>query len=402
MDRKRIAIIGGGPAGLMAADVIAPHHDVVLYEQGRTLGRKFLVAGKGGFNLTNSASGADLKQRYDPPGFLDRALDAFGPEELREWLSVRGIATYVGSSGRVFPLRGIKPIAVLNAIRARLDTAGVRSAYGHRLVAFDARAMPVFEVQGVRKVIEADAVILALGGASWSVTGSSGNWVDALHAVGIDTAPFAPSNCGMHASWPASLIDAHAGKPLKNIRASVGERSVLGEATITRHGLEGNAIYPLVPMIHSGPLPGTLHLDLRPNNSFGQLLGKLSGRAPKAFADALHLDRVQLALLKALTPRSVSLSAEAFCTAVKELSVPITGLRPLEEAISTVGGIRPEDLNDDLSLKRFPLMYTIGEMVDWDAPTGGFLLQGCFSMGHLAGHAVLRRFAGEAQGPTHM
>ena len=393
MERKRIGIIGGGPAGLMAADVLAPYCDVHIYEQGKSLGRKFLVAGQGGFNLTNSAEGSALKEAYSPPGLLDEALSAFGPTELCAWLQEMGIGTYVGTSGRVFPTRGIKPIEVLQAIRERLVARGVHFHLEHAFVGFDDKARPIIDNSAGRSPVEADFFLFALGGASWPVTGSNGTWSSLFGSIGLEIAPFRSSNCGINVAWPPHFVAAHAGKPLKNIRVTSGGRSILGEATITEHGLEGNAIYPVVPAVRDALDSGSaafVHIDLKPNNTVEQLLHKLSGSTPADYPKGLHLDRAQLAMVKAVTPKERFFSPIDLVNDTKHLRVPVTGLRPLDEAISTIGGIRTADLSSTFAFKRFPHLFAIGEMVDWDAPTGGFLLQGCFSMGHHAARSILR------------
>ncbi|MEO8588599.1 MAG: TIGR03862 family flavoprotein [Flavobacteriales bacterium] len=392
MERKRIAVIGGGPAGLMAADVLVPFHDVDLYEQGKTVGRKFLVAGQGGFNLTNSAEGTALLGQYAPSGFLDDALAAFGPTELRAWLHEIFIDTFVGTSGRVFPIKGIKPIEVLQTIRDRLIERGVRFHMEHTFAGFDEQGRPIMEHGKDRTALDADFVLFALGGASWPVTGSTGKWPALFAPLGIHAARFQPSNCGITINWPEHFIAAHAGKPLKNVRVTTGDRSVLGEATITQYGLEGNAIYPIVPALRDalGNAPTAfVHLDMKPNNTEAQLIQKLNGRPSKEFAEALNLDRAGTALLKACTTKEQFLSPTDLVHHVKHLRLEVTALRPIEEAISTVGGIRTEALTSSFAFKRFPHLFAIGEMVDWDAPTGGFLLQGCFAMGHHAARSIL-------------
>lgn len=393
MERKRVAVIGGGPAGLMAADTLAPFHDVHVYEHGKAIGRKFLVAGQGGFNLTNSAEGSKLLATYSPPGFMDAALGAFGPNELRAWLEEFGIATYVGTSGRVFPTKGVKPIEVLERLRERLLARGVQFHTEHVFDGFDAQHRPVIENRDGRSSLVADHVLFALGGASWPVTGSTGIWPPLFASLGIRTVAFQPSNCGVTVPWPANVLRDHVGKPLKNLRVTAGDRSVLGEATITEHGLEGNAIYPIVPVLREALQNGSttsLYLDYKPNNTEEQLLGKLIGKATKDFAHALHLDRMQTALLKSFTPKERFLSPADLVHDIKHLRLPVTGLRPIGEAISTTGGISLDELTPAFAFKRFPHLFAIGEMVDWDAPTGGYLLQGCFAMGHHAAQSILR------------
>jgi len=392
-DRLRIAIIGGGPAGLMAADTLAPHAVVDLYEHGKHIGRKFLVAGQGGFNLTNKVEGEELLRTYSPRGFLDDAINAFGPTQLRAWLAERGIETFVGTSGRVFPVKGIKPIDVLARIREYVIQRGVRIHVEHVFTGFDDAHMPILENHNGPITLHADRVIFALGGASWPVTGSTGIWPSLFNAIGIGTDPFESSNCGIAIAWPDQIAKAHAGKPLKNIRVSAGEQSALGEATITAHGLEGNAIYPIIPALREAlhtEQEAIAHIDLKPGVTAEELIRKIGDREPRNFAEAVHLGRPELALLKAFTPKERSMSAKVFCEDIKDLRLPVTALRPIGEAISTIGGIRCEDLSSDFSLKQYPHLFTIGEMVDWDAPTGGFLLQGCFAMGRHAALSMLR------------
>ncbi len=394
MERRTISIIGGGPAGLMAADVLAPFHEVHLYEQGKSVGRKFLVAGQGGFNLTNSTDGPVLAAVFSPCGFLDEALAGFGSATLREWLMELGIETYVGSSGRVFPKRGTKPIDVLNALRARLTERGVHVHLEHTFVGFDEEVNAIVEHGGTRTSLAADFTLFALGGASWSVTGSTGAWPELFTPIGIQTTSFQASNCGIEIDWSEQFAHDHAGKALKNIRVAAHDHTSSGEATITQHWLEGNAIYPLVPALReaiNGNGSAVLRIDLKPNNTTEQLLDKVAGKEPKNYAEAVNLDRASLALVKAFTTKERFLSPFSFVNDLKDLHLPVDSLRPFEEAISTVGGIRTTDLSPDFSFVRYPRIFALGEMVDWDAPTGGFLLQGCFAMGHHAAQAILAR-----------
>lgn len=382
-----VAIIGGGPAGMIAADRLADTCEVHLYEQGRTLGRKFLVAGEGGLNITNSAE--DFLQHFTPSDRMRDAVREFDPAALRTWLSELGIPTYVGSSGRVFPERGIKPAEVLKAIMERLKKKGVHIHMQHSFVGFDEKVRPVFEHQGSRISVDADRTLFALGGASWAKTGSTGEWLAHFESIGLRTVPFQASNCGVEVDLPEAM-SVHAGKPLKNISITVGERTIRGEATITEYGLEGNAIYPIVPLIRAQLQNGgtaELILDLKPDSTLDELRAKYQDSSWNERMAALNMDRASVALVKAFTPKErylVGYLAED----IKALRLSISKLRPIEEAISTVGGIAMEEVAEDFSLIKHPHLYVAGEMLDWDAPTGGFLLQGAFSTGYAAAQAI--------------
>ena len=361
--RKTIAIIGGGAAGLMAADVLSQHCEVHIYEKGKALGRKFLVAGNGGFNLTNSAEGEALYNKYSPQDFLQPALEAFYSEATRNWLNDLGIPTFVGSSGRVFPEKGIKPIEVLQKLKDRLVKQGVSVHLQHEFIGFDAAQKPVLKYQKNEITIEADHYIFALGGASWPVTGSTGSWLEAFALSGIKTIAFQSSNCGVNVNWPAEFREKFAGAPLKNLQITVDNFSLKGEALITEYGLEGNAIYPVVPKVRETINSGTeafLTFDLKPQNTLGQMLEKVRGQKPqpKNYEHFFKLSKAQLALLKLFTSKEDYLD--------------------------------PEKLVDH-SLKKVPHISIVGEMLDWDAPTGGFLLQGCFSTAYFAAQAILKK-----------
>lgn len=394
--RPHVVIIGGGPSALIAADVLADAAEVDLYERGHVLGRKFLVAGDGGLNITNSAEGDALLGQFAPAGFMDRMIAAWGPAQLRAWLAELGVPTFVGSSGRVFPVKGIKPAEVLKAITQRVRNKGVRIHLRHTFVGFDDQRRPIVEHQGVRTSLTADTFLFALGGASWPRTGSVGEWTEAFRAIGVRTVPFRPSNCGVEVPMPEGLV-VHEGKPLKNVRLSCGGMSVRGEATITRHGLEGQALYPLIPEVRrqlDERGMAEILIDLKPDVPLPELERRLRKASAKERTQALRLDRQALALLKAFTPRERFLDPVDLASDVKHLRVPVPGLRPLEEAISSVGGIALEEVDIDLSLKQFPSIFVAGEMLDVDAPTGGFLLQGAFSMGHWAAQGMQRYLSG--------
>ncbi len=244
-------VAGGGPAGLMAAWQLAAHFEVHLFEKEKMVGQKFLLAGKGGLNITSHLTGEKLTEKYSPHGFMDAALNLFSPQQLREWLGQLGIPTYTGSSGKVFPVKGISPAQVLKAIVNSLQQRGVHIHTSHELTDFNGQMRFTFLNGNKRIEIHADYALLALGGASWPLTGSEGKWTEMLNRYGITTLPFQPSNCGVNIEWPAQLRQFHEGKPLKNIVMQVQDVKSRGEALITGYGLEGYAVYPLVPEIRT-------------------------------------------------------------------------------------------------------------------------------------------------------
>lgn len=377
----------------MAACILAEHASVDLYEQGRNPGRKFLVAGDGGLNITNSTT--DLVAHYSPAERMRPMLDGFGSNALRTWLETIGVPTFIGTSGRVFPRRGIKPAEVLKAITDVVKARGVNIHAEHRFVGFDDAARPIIEHGTGRSTVRSDAYLFALGGASWPKTGSTGEWTDAFTSIGVQVNAFQASNCGVMAHMPEAL-HVHGGKPLKNIAARCGTKSVRGEITITEHGLEGNAIYPVIPQVReqlAASGEAQLIIDLKPDLTEERINEKLRDTAWKERVAALKLDRPSVALLKAFTPVDRYLDGRSLAHDVKNVNVPIHALRPIEEAISTVGGIAMDEVNADLSLKKYPHIFIAGEMLDWDAPTGGFLLQGAFSTGHWAAYRILERLS---------
>ncbi|MEO5642473.1 MAG: TIGR03862 family flavoprotein [Bacteroidia bacterium] len=402
MSKKKILIIGSGPAALIAADVLGETCEVHVFEKGEAPGRKFLVAGKGGFNLTNSLTGEALLNKYTPVSFFNPILAEFDSVDTGNWLLDLGIPTYEGTSGRIFPEKNIKPITVLQKIRDKLAGKNVQFHFNHEFISFDEKQQPVFNHKGENVTVEADHYLFALGGASWPVTGSTGSWTSAFENIGVTVLPFQSSNCGVNVDWPAEFKEKLQGMPLKNISLRVNDFFIKGEVLISEYGLEGNAIYPAIPAIRKSFAENgkaEIHFDLKPDNSIEQLSGKVKefetliykSSGTNAYKEAFNLDKARLILLKTFTTKEEFLEPEVLVSKLKDLVVPVSGMRKIEEAISTIGGISLDELNEDLSLKKFPTISVAGEMLDWDAPTGGFLLQACFSTGYFAAMSILEK-----------
>lgn len=390
--KKSVSIIGGGPAALLLAALLDyEKFTVTIYEKNKTLGRKFLVAGKGGFNLTHSEPIAELIARYTPSYFLKKALLDFDNNDFRKWIGTLGIPTYIGSSKRVYPENGIKPIAVLNAILAVLEKQGVNLQYQHTWTGWTDNNNLIFNTD---TEIQSDYTIFALGGGSWKVTGSDGIWLDLFKKNNVDIVPFQSSNCAYRIQWPEDFILEHEGSPLKNISISCLNKSQKGEAVITHFGLEGNAIYALSPQIRKqleSQQKATIFLDLKPALSFDDLHQKIKNSTLKKTSEKLlkevKLSSNQVGLLKKYLSKETYLNPELLAQNIKKLKIEITGLALLNDAISTTGGVQLNAVDENFQLKNKKYHYCIGEMLDWDAPTGGYLLQACFSMGmHLARH----------------
>ena len=394
MQQKKIAIFGGGPSAMMATYALSKFHRVTIYEKNLTLGNKFLVAGKGGFNLTNSLAGIELTNKYFPKEFMKEAILSFDSKALREWFSELGIETFVGTSGRVFPQKGIKPAGVLNKIKEKFYSQNVEIKYNHEFIGFDENKNIKIKFKDETKIIIADYYIFALGGASWSITGSDGKWTKYFKQIGVNIIPFESSNCGVNINWDNHITENHEGKPLKNISVSIGGTTLKGEAVITNYGLEGNVIYPIIPKVREllkCKQNVEIVIDFKPDNSIEDLQKKSGNRkiSSKNYGEVFNLKREQLALIKSYTTKDEYLLPELFIEKIKSLSIKVESLRDIEESISTVGGIDCNELNGNYSLKKYPNIYCIGEMVDWDAPTGGFLLQGAFSMGNYSAKSIL-------------
>lgn len=383
---KHIAIVGGGPAGLRAAEMAARGKArVTVYDAKASVGRKFLVAGKGGLNLTKAESLELFLTHYQgpdlPAGLWNNIITAFDAEALRAWAAGLGVETFAASTGRVYP-REMKAAPLLRRWVQRLRAAGVEFALHHRLTGLREGELDF----NTTTTVKADATVLALGGGSWPETGSDGQWAAMLP---VDIAPLQAANCGWEVAWPPALLVEAEGQPLKNIVARAGDQKAIGELLITRRGLEGGAIYQLGPALRAQPHP-TLHLDLKPNVSREQLVRKLGLIRRNFLPEARKrwkLSDAAFALLRHFAPETES--APAFAETAKNLAIPLLKPRPLEEAISSAGGVRWGELDENLMLKKHPGVFCAGEMIDWEAPTGGYLMQACFATGTHAGRHAL-------------
>lgn len=392
--KKRIVIVGGGAAGLFAADALSPFHEIQLFEKEGNTGNKFRVAGKGGLNITNNLTGDALIGKYTPSGFLDEALRSFDSNTFRKWLSELGIPTFVGSSGKVFPESGITANDILRKIVQRLTDRGVIIHTGCAFIGFDPDHQITIQFPEGLVTLKADHIIFALGGASWPNTGSDGKWGSIFENEGIPIEPFQPSNCGLEIKWPETVLKYHAGKPLKNVLVSLAGNTIKGEAIITEYGMEGYAIYPLIPSFRrmASHDEVMLSIDFKPENTPEQLLSKIKMHPgfPQKVAEIFHLTPAAVSIIKSFTSKDDYINPEKFVRLLKNIQIPVTGLRPISEAISTIGGIPVETLNPEFRFHNFPWISAIGEMVDWDAPTGGFLLQACFSMAQYVAQTINR------------
>ncbi|WP_428029707.1 NAD(P)/FAD-dependent oxidoreductase [Ancylobacter sp.] len=393
-----IAIIGAGPAGLMAAEVLARAGcRVTVYDRMPSPARKFLIAGRGGLNLTHSEPRAGFLARYGAATeWLAPSLDAFPPARLRAWAEGLGEPTFVGSSGRVFP-RSFKASPLLRAWLGRLDALGVRLESRHRWLGWNRAGALRFAGPEGESEAEADAVLLALGGASWPRLGSDGGWADILREDGVEIAPLRPANSGVRIDWSAPFRTRFAGAPLKRIALSLGATRVRGEAMIDGAGLEGGAVYALSATLREAidrESAVILHVDLRPDVTAEALAVRLAaGRKGESMSNRLRkaagLSPVAAGLLREAGP--LPAEPEALARRIKALPLTATGMAGLERAISTAGGVTRTMVDDGLMLKARPGVFIAGEMLDWEAPTGGYLLQACLATGHAAARAMLAR-----------
>jgi len=386
----------------MASDVLAHGGaHVTVYDQMPAVGRKFLLAGRGGLNLTHSESIEQFLQRYgsaEPP--LRPAIAAFSPDDLRAFSAKLGQETFVGSSGRVFP-RAMKASPLLRAWLRRLATMGVAFKLRHRWLGWDGEGRLIFDTPSGHTAAAADASVLALGGASWPRLGSDGGWVAAIAQAGIVVTPLRPANCGFLVDWSAIFRSRFEGQPLKRIALSFGDRSVRGEAVITKLGLQGGGLYALSDRLREAiAVAGhaVLQIDLCPDRSAAALAQKLSApRRKQSLANVLRkaasLSPAAIGLLReAAVAASIQLSElapAALASLIKAVPVRLVGIEPIAKAISTAGGISFDEIDANFMLRRHPGTFVAGEMLDWEAPTGGYLLQACFATGAAAGRGAL-------------
>jgi uncharacterized flavoprotein (TIGR03862 family) len=397
MDRKDIAIIGGGPAGLMGAEVLATAgHVVTVYEAMPTVGRKFLLAGKSGLNITHAEDYHGFRTRFGAAsGHLRPALDAFTPEDVRAWVAGLGTETFVGSSNRVFPT-SMKASPLMRSWLRRLDGLGVKVLTRHRWAGFEGGGYRIESPDGV-SIIKPDAVLLALGGASWPRLGSDAAWVGWLAERGVAIAPLLPANCGFDVDWSGVMRDGFAGAPVKSVTATSANGTFPGEFVVTADGIEGSLVYA-----HASALRDTLAaegraglvVDLVPGRTPERLEQDLARQDRKAsFTNRLRkgagIEGVKLALLREFTPQTEFTDAAKLAHRIKALAIPVMRPRPIAEAISSAGGIRFGDLDENYMLGALPGIFAAGEMLDWEAPTGGYLLTACFATGRAAAKGIL-------------
>ncbi|OJY92279.1 MAG: NAD(FAD)-utilizing dehydrogenase [Lysobacterales bacterium 63-13] len=399
---NRIAVIGGGPAGLMAAETAAQAGmQVDVYERMGSVGRKFLVAGKGGLNLTHAEPFAAFVTRFGArQAEIRRWLEAFDADALRAWAVGLGVETFVGSSGRVFP-RDLKAAPLLRGWVRRLRASGVRFHVQQRWLGWSEHGALRFGSDAGEREVEAEAVVLALGGGSWPILGSDGSWQGILAGRGIDIAPLQAANCGFDVNWTAFLRERHAGAPIKpvSMRWTSASGEVIqrqGEFVLTRDGIEGSLVYALSSHLRDDIArqgSTTIHLDLLPGRDLARLTQDISRpRGKHSLAKHLHrhagIDGAKAALLHEVLEREVFNDAARLAAAIKALPLRLLRPRPLDEAISSAGGVRLEALDEQLMLRKLPGVFCAGEMLDWEAPTGGYLLSASFASGRIAGAAA--------------
>jgi uncharacterized flavoprotein (TIGR03862 family) len=384
-------VVGGGPAGLMAAEMLSnAGRRVILVEAKPSLARKFLMAGKSGLNLTKHQPLDSFLGAYDVAApWLEPMLAAFGPTEVQDWARALGQEVFVGSSGRVFPV-SMKASPLLRAWAVQLSDAGVTARTRWEWLGLTEDGGFVFETPTGQQTVKPRVAVLALGGASWARLGSNGLWAPKLIEAGVELAPFAPANMGIGRSW-SSFMATHIGSPIKSIGLSAGGQSIRAECIISSKGLEGGGIYSLSQQLREGR---ALFFDFFPDMTEAQIAARLEGRPEKEsqvnrLRKALRLEGARLALVQECA-RPLPKEPKALAKLLKMLPIAYDGPRPIDEAISTAGGVTHAAVTDELMLRALPGVFVAGEMLDWEAPTGGYLLTACLATGRWAGQAAAR------------
>ncbi|MES2556396.1 MAG: TIGR03862 family flavoprotein [Bacteroidota bacterium] len=383
----QIIIIGGGPAGLMAATQLRDlNAHITIVDHKPAVGRKFLVAGEGGFNLTHSEPVVSFIEKYDRKTVQDWVTQ-FTPDDFRSWLKTIGIETYIGSSGKVFPLEGIKPIQVLKAWLKHLETDSIHWQLRSELVDFDAKTVRIKSKNDIQE-LPYDFLVFAPGGASWKKTGSNGKWFDLFTAKGIQTVPFQSGNTGLElkkSTWRSNF----EGHFIKNCRLTIGGLTVAGDLVITDYGIEGKPAYAVNRELRNNGFQG-LTIDFKPQLTLEKIEAVLrnSTNVRKAFSQLKLSDTIYQWLKEELSKDQFT-DPVLLAKQLKAFTIEVTGLRPLDEAISTVGGISMDAIDSSGQLKQWKNVFCCGEMLDWDAPTGGYLLQACVSSGYAVGQRIL-------------
>lgn len=403
MSDPQIVVIGAGPAGLRAAEVAAGKGAAVtIYDRMPSPARKLLMAGRGGLNLTNTLPFEAFVAGYgEAAEFLRPMLADFPPEATRDWAASLGIETFVGTSGRVFPI-GMKASPLLRAWLRRLDELGVRLTSRRRWTGWDADGALVFETEtGETERVTPTATVLALGGASWSRLGSDGRWTSWMSERGVTVIPFRPANVGFDAAWSAVMRDRFAGQPVKTVAVTFAERRVKGEFVITRAGVEGGVFHALSAGLRDAierDGRATARIDLKPDLSLASVLERVGrGHGSKSLAnhlrEAVRLSPAHAALLREGAAAEELRDAARLAARIKAVPLTLVGVGPIERAISCAGGIALSEVDGSLELRRSPGVFVAGEMLDWEAPTGGRLLQACLATGTRAGDAAAARVA---------
>ncbi|WP_312820460.1 NAD(P)/FAD-dependent oxidoreductase [Kaistella carnis] len=386
MEDDQIIIIGAGPAGLMAAQILAEKgFKVHVYEQNKAAARKFLVAGNGGFNLTHSEELDHFIQKYEAKE-IQQIVKSFDNQKVIQWLLDLGITTYVGSSGKIFPTKNFKPIQVLKAWLEMLEKLGVVFHYEHTFINFDDTT--VYLKNNDQTIsIKYSKLILAMGGGSWKKTGSDAKWVEILAQKNIEITPLQSANSGYNTN---SKFHQLQGQYLKNIKVSFDKEEKTGEIVFTKYGIEGSPIYYLNRFTRKHNFPLTLNIDLKPNLSESEIREQLNGssKISSVLKRNLKLSTTAINLLKTLDKESY-LDLNNLAKTIKKFPIEVLSFRPIDEVISTAGGVAFSALNSQLELRDFPNVYCAGEMIDWEAPTGGYLLQACFSTGVFVANSIV-------------